>query len=414
MGIQEIKRIFSVGNTFVMMMTLLTGFFLWDLLSDPLGIQLNVFFRRTEDFMADFFNVQRYIADWDPYHNTINGLGEKCYLPFTYLFLELFNGFFHYSDATLSDCYASSTAMLSCVMFVLLSVMVFYHALNKLVACSTVQKVLIFFSSIMLFAIERGNMIILCAALLCYFLAYKDAASPWKRVFALSCLCIISVIKIYPVVFGLFLLRDKRYRAIAYCIVLSLLMVFLPFLSFKGQFGNISQMIVNLSVFAETYNPSQLFPRFGITPLVVAGTVYLQKTITETMLDTCDLLTMLMCIASVVLFFQEKTVWKQTALLALPLLMYPTNSAFYCGLYMLPVLFLFLRESHSSSIDYIYMLFFCILLNPFQMVINETAVSWMISDMAAIFFWLFLLVDATSRWVSSASFSRCQSSMKML
>jgi hypothetical protein len=147
---------------------------------------------------------------------------------------------------------------------------------------------------------------------------------------------------------------------------------------------------------------------------VVAGTVYLQKTITETMLDTCDLLTMLMCIASVVLFFQEKTVWKQTALLALPLLMYPTNSAFYCGLYMLPVLFLFLRESHSSSIDYIYMLFFCILLNPFQMVINETAVSWMISDMAAIFFWLFLLVDATSRWVSSTSFSRCQSSMKML
>jgi len=132
------------------------------------------------------------------------------------------------------------------------------------------------------------------------------------------------------------------------------------------------------------------------------------------MLDTCDLLTMLMCIASVVLFFQEKTVWKQTALLALPLLMYPTNSAFYCGLYMLPVLFLFLRESHSSSIDYIYMLFFCILLNPFQMVINETAVSWMISDMAAIFFWLFLLVDATSRWVSSTSFSRCQSSMKML
>ena len=414
MGIQEIKRIFSVGNTFVMMMTLLTGFFLWDLLSDPMGIQLNVFFRRTEDFMADFFNVQRYIADWDPYHNTINGLGEKCYLPFTYLFLELFNGFFHYSDATLSDCYASSTAMLSCVMFVLLSVMVFYHALNKLVACSTVQKVLIFFSSIMLFAIERGNMIILCAALLCYFLAYKDAASPWKRVFALSCLCIISVIKIYPVVFGLFLLRDKRYRAIAYCIVLSLLMVFLPFLFFKGQFDNISQLLTNLSVFAETYNPGQLFPRFGIIPMVATISIFLQSTLTENISNICALLTMLMCLASILLFFFEKTPWKQTSLLALPLLMYPTNSAFYCGLYMLPVLFLFLRDSHSSSIDYIYMLSFCILLNPFQIVIGETTVSWMLSNIAVIFFWLLLLVDTGNQCIRSTFFSRYQSSMNKL
>ena len=94
--------------------------------------------------------------------------------------------------------------------------------------------------------------------------------------------------------------------------------------------------------------------------------------------------------------------------------MYPTNSAFYCGLYMLPVLFLFLRDSHSSSIDYIYMLSFCILLNPFQIVIGETTVSWMLSNIAVIFFWLLLLVDTGNQCIRSTFFSRYQSSMNKL
>ena len=395
MGIQDIKCINNI-KLFYGIMAILIGLFLCLLFSNPMGTQLNVFFLRTGDFMADFFNVQIYIADWDPYHNYVNGLGEKCYLPFTYLFLELFNGFQEYSGMTLQGCYSSSTSMVSCFLFVILSILVLFHAFGCLARTSVGLKTIIFFSSIMLFSIERGNIIIICAALLCYYLAFVDSPDKRKRFFALICLCIISVIKIYPVIFGLYLLKGRRYKDILFCFIISILLVFVPFLFFKGQLDNINQLLENLSVFKDSYSPYRLFPRFGLTPFVVwiCG-------IQNVALASCDLLIFfteicviaLSCV-SLVLFFYEKIVWKEIAFLSLPLIMYPTNSAYYCGLYLLPSLLLFLKEINGGKMNYVYLFLFCILLNPVQIVIDDTAISWMISNIAVIIIWMLLIAES--------------------
>lgn len=55
--------------------------------------QLDIFFGRFGDFLADFTNVVGYSAQLSPYTNTIyTGLGEKAYPPLTYSVLYLFQG----------------------------------------------------------------------------------------------------------------------------------------------------------------------------------------------------------------------------------------------------------------------------------------------------------------------------------
>ena len=368
--------------------------FVSGLIINPMGNQLYVFFDKTDNFLADFFNVQLYIADWDPYHNTINGLGEKCYLPFTYLFLELFNGFYHYSGASLLDCYASSTAMISCILFMIVSLFLFYHSVTCLVEIPSKLKFVLLFSSVILFSFERGNIIVLCAALICYYLAYKDSRNNGLRFFSLLCLCIVSVVKIYPAILGLYLLKDKRYKDIAICVLVSLILIFAPFLFFKGGFTNIGQMFDNFSVFFKSYSAYNIFPRFGLSHLIAWGLMglHIDKNVSNVILLIPHSLMYFLCIISFVMFFYEKKDWKQLALVVLPIIMLPTNSAFYCGLYFIPVILMFLNNSEKRKMDFFYMLLICIFLSPFQFpVIKGITISQQLSNVALLTIWFFLL-----------------------
>lgn len=401
MGVMKTKSIY-LGNCLCNITLILSVFFLIGLMLDPLGAQLNVFFAKTDNFMADFFNVQIYIAGWDPYHNPINGSGEKAYLPFTYLILELFNGFFNYSSANLSDCYCSSTAMMSCILFTLISVFLLYHSMNCIQTIPSKVKFVILFSSVMLFSIERGNIIIFCAALICYFLAFKNSEDNKLRLFSLLCLCVVSVIKIYPAVLGLYLLAEKRYKDILRCIAISIFLIFTPFFFFKGQLENIPQLYENVISNTDSYSPYQLFPRFGLVHLFAwpLKGLHVDTNLSDLILIAPKLVMCLACVLSFVMFYYEKNSWKKIALVSLPLIMFPTNSAFYCGLYFIPVILFFLYHNEGRKIDYIYMLLICVFLNPFQLlVVKGISISQNLSNIALLTTWLILLYECLSCFI---------------
>lgn len=401
MGIQEITNK-KINSWFYGIMFVLILLFISELIICPLGTQLNVFFAKTDNLLADFFNVQIYIADWDPYHNTVNGLGEKCYLPFTYLFLELFNGVFNYSGASLHDCYTSFTAMMSCLLFMIVSLFLFFHSMTCLTEIPSKLKFVLLLSSVILFSFERGNIIILCAALICYFLAYKDSECSWLRLFSLVCLCIVSIIKVFPVIFGLYLLKEKRFKDISFCVVVSLFLAFVPFLFFKGGLGNISQMFENYSVFSESYSAYSIFPRFGLTHLVAWGLLgmHIDRSVSDIILSIPKIIVYLACLLSLFFFFYEKEVWKRVAFISLPVIMLPTNSGFYCGLYFIPVVILFLYNNEKRRLDFLYMLLICLFLSPFQLsVVNKINISQLLSNVALLILWLLLLIDVSSVYI---------------
>ena len=74
--------------------------------------------------------------------------------------------------------------------------------------------------------------------------------------------------------------------------------------------------------------------------------------------------------------------------------MFPTASHFYCGLYLIPVLLLFLKENCNRKIDYLYVLLFVISFSPLQIVIKHMSISGHMSCMAALVMWLILILDA--------------------
>lgn len=388
----------NLYTVFTTVMTVVIVVFFCLLFINPTGTQLNVFFLKTNDFFADFFNPMIYVADNDVYHNTLNGLHHKIYFPLTYMMFSLFSGFMDYSGLTLQDTYSSHPAMVSCLLFTVFSVFLFIHSLGRLVRLDAKLIAIILCSSVFLFTVERGNPIFIAAALAVYFLAYKDSESRRTRILALTALCVAVVLKGYPVVLGLYLLRDRQFKAIGYCIVVTLLLAFLPFLYFKGGFDNIPQFISNVQEHNRLFDHA-IYPRFGLTVfnsclidgLHAYGEEYRSLGFTLT-----RGIVVLMALASMVLFFFQRTPWKRIMLLMAIVVYVPSDNGFYCGIYFLPALLLFLRDEVPSKRNYVYLALFILLLNPIQVTSGGHALTWLISNAAIFVMWAMLISETLS------------------
>lgn len=392
----------KVNILFSRIMLISVCIFLIFLFINPQGSQLNVFFAKTNDLLADFFNCQLYIADNNPYFNEINGPGEKVFLPLSYLILGLFNGFADYSTMSLADCYSNHPAVMSAILFMLISIGLFFHALSCFLKENKAHSMLVVaLSSVFLFTIERGTLTLLVSALILYFLSYKDSQKREKRFFSLLCLCVASVVKVYPVLFGLYLLKEKRYRAISFCIVMGLILTFLPFLCFENGFANVPKLISNLQVNTDSYSPASLFPRYGL-----ASTLYPFIKILKFSEGSIDIMfwgaricTIVLSVFSIILFLLRETSWKGLALITFTLIMFPTNSALYCGMYAIPLIFSFLGKDKMEKGDYLYMIGMCTILIPIQIVLRDISVFYLISNLSIIIMWLSIIVTESKQLI---------------
>ena len=386
---------------FYALMGVLITLFLVLLLRNPLGAQLNVFFAKTNNLFADFFNVMIYIAEKDVYFNPVNGPQEKIYFPLAYMFMRLFSGFADYSHLRLGQVYSVTPAMVSFLLFTLGSIFLFFHSLNKVSKLNTRMALVLCLSSVFLYTIERGNLILIAAACAFFFIAYKDSQKQWQRYLALLLLCVSVVLKGYPVVLGLYLLQDKRWNDIAFCTITCLLLAFLPFLYFEHGIDNIPQFFNNVRVSNEAYSVA-IFPRYGLIVYVVK--LFSRLMMTETALyHVCILIAKgivyLLSLLSVLLFFKQDTPWKKLLMISFIIAWFHDNNSFYCGVFFIPSLVLFLNQMRFDKRDFLYMVLFCLFLNPVQILFDGRTISWMISCMSMLAMWVLLLQESACVWM---------------
>lgn len=387
------------------MIALIALFFLLFAIN-PHGWQLSVFFAKTGNLLADYFNVMRYIADNDPYFCEINGPGEHCYLPLAYLMLRPFCLFFDFSSASLPDCYHSIPAMLSCLFFTVISLAMFVHSAKLFIGKNNKWILpILMLSSIFLFSIERGNLMLVVISLIFYFLRFKDSEDSRLRYFAIVCLCVASTLKVYPCILGIYLLRNRQFKDIAICIVLTLSLVFIPFVCFEHGFQNLPRLFENLSTFSESYSSDKLFPRFGIasTAFPFMKLLKFDDYVVNTIFSFANIITWLLTITSLGLFLKCKSCWKSLALVVFPLIMVPTNSAFYCGLYLFPVIILFLNKEIMEKRDMLYMILFCIMISPIQVVAKGMPVMYLVANICLVIMWLSIIITETKIIINSRS-----------
>ena len=406
----EIKK---RNRVFVLVMVPLICLFLYFLFFPSIGFlsaQENVLLKKGDWLLSDFFYTLLNIKDGDPYGN------KEIYMPLCYLILYPFSLIGDYSPydpndihASLQNCWNNPQGIVSYMYLLLIMSLLFWHSLqkvNKNRNLSNLTLVSLFFSCIFIFSIERGNLIILSAACVNYFLAYYQDEDKKKNRFALVALCIATILKIYPFFLGLLLLKERRYKDICFCIAVGIPLVILPYLAFKNGLSNIPIHMANIAL-NNDYVADKSYHMWGFDNITkmfcyyfgmpkVASALHLSIVSQETQilwLTISRIVTIILSIASVLLALVKNVpAWKSVALLTCVLILLPANSGFYCGLYFMAA---FCVMIGGQKMNILYILLSCIIFNPLQItVLGDFSISCILSNLAMVSLWLLLLFSS--------------------
>jgi hypothetical protein len=400
----------KINLVFNVLMFILISLFLVSFFYDPEGLQKNIFFYKCKNLFGDFFLNLIYTSEKNPYFNTTGGFGEKTYLPLSYLIYYFFVKFDDFSSMDLEHATRSNGGILGIVIFTIISIIFLFHSISKLNRngeFKIAQTIIILFSGITLFSIERGNLILIAVSFVVYFLAYYESNSKNERFFSLFSLCIAVVLKGYPVIFGLLLLKKSQYKSIIFCIFFTLIISILPFFFFKNNLNNIPQFLNNFITNGDSYNYKQFFPRFGFPHLVFLISKYLKlnNNTIDFLITISKYLMYAVTVFTIYIFFKEKDKWKSISFLTIILIQIPINSALYTGLYFLPVIILFFKSYKNASIlNYIYVFLFILFLNPFQIPFKfptdksyQLTINSFVSNISILILWTSLLITSINK-----------------
>lgn len=378
---------------FIIVMFFLGGITLWLFLQDPYGSQRTLFFPDQDDYFMDFFNTLHYVADRNPYVDGYGGLVNRNYLPLGYMILYPFSQVDDFANMLPKDLRIWQGPMIACFVFLLLSLGSFFYLMYEGKKGRRVERLFTTLacalSGIILYNIDRANTVILSATALLFFLLFYKDEKPVYRHLAYMALAIAGALKVYPALFGVLLLYEKRIKDAAYAILYGLTFVFLPFLFFQGGFSNISSLFYNVSLNSAKY--------YGGTFSVISNTIFEAREYYHIGFMVGNIVLILVLL----LGWAQKRSWKQILLLTCGLVLTPVHSGYYCGLYLfIPFLF-FINEKDHKITDLLYLVFFILILNPLQYsfflpessLLVEKIDNYMVSNMAVIFIYILLILE---------------------
>ena len=103
----------------------------------------------------------------------------------------------------------------------------------------------------MVYLIERANYLLFALLFVLVFFLYEKDESAFKRELSYLSLAAAVGFKLYPAVFALLLLKEKRFFAFLRVALYGVALTVLPFCFFEGGLGNIAYFLENLKKFSE-------------------------------------------------------------------------------------------------------------------------------------------------------------------
>lgn len=246
----------------VMLLLCVFQAFCW-LLGLPVGEKLGnivsfrrLFFRNGADCFMDFFNSARDAAQ-----------GAGAYTERGIIYPPLANFYYFIVGRLLPDAYLNTSfadRLLAQESFYMMSVAVLFQVLPALLSLyffrvllcgrsartKNALSLVFLLSYAFLYLFERGNILLFAFAFLLAFAAYRDSPSRVKRELSLLALAAAAALKLYPALFGLFLLRERRFREIGRTVLYFLLLSVLPSFFFGGPRLVFGALLHNLFSFA--------------------------------------------------------------------------------------------------------------------------------------------------------------------
>lgn len=343
-----------------------------------------LFFGDSGDVFMDFFNVNAFVENMDPY------IGEgSSYPPFVLILAKLFNYLAFYENGGRA-ARASFAGVLSLILFFFLFFVPVYFLMRKVFrergfsdAVMRLTFVAFLFTAPFLYAVTRANYIFFSLLFsIIFFVYYKDDRN-WVRELAYVSLAVSVGIKLYPAVFALILVKERRWgdflRVVLYCVCL----VVLPFFAFEGGFvANVKSFIYNLNQFSThpylfyDYGYGGLFTNFysyGVSVQNFVRIVYCKIT-GVSMLDVGNAVNMagvgLMFAVVALLVFSAMVTdckWKHVCAMSLVQIVFPDPSYIYSMIFLFIPIVMFIVDKNKKGSDFVYLILFVLMLSPVQL-----------------------------------------------
>lgn len=222
-------------------------------------------YRGSSDFdwllgiFSDFVVIMNFSLEESPYI-----VGDSSYppfaiamlYPFAYLCKDIFSRF-EYSQLTADELTAEVIRFpefwVSIILFFVICSSLIVFLLSKLYSLrgkDTLKLgVIVIMSAPFIYAIMRGNTIYFALIFSILFLWLRKSKNPIAREISYISLAFAGAIKIYPLFFGVFLLKDKKIFASLRVAIYSVLIFVMSFFMFRDNFEHLSPFVNNLGGF---------------------------------------------------------------------------------------------------------------------------------------------------------------------
>ncbi|MBN1470797.1 MAG: DUF2029 domain-containing protein [Syntrophaceae bacterium] len=305
-------------------------------------------FRPSDKFM-DFFNMLVSPYRDGKFHNVQFPFGQRLAQSFTIfppnigltVFFTIFFSFFLYVN---------------------------YSNLKTSIKEQTIKNVFVFsfLTYPFLFVVDRANIEIFVFIFLYLFIYFYRKQQTLISIVFLA--CAISM-KIFPGVFVILLLSDRKYKEAVYACFLVLLISVIGYFSYDGNMvENIRAHMITLNFYSIAYsigNEGLYFGNslWGPVKLMIIGSGIKCSPALATKVYSISVM-ILFAFISVYIIFKEKIFWKKIALLVFSMNLFPFVSGDYKLIHIFLPLFLFINNENKDRFDWLYAVLFGLLLIP--------------------------------------------------
>lgn len=326
----------------------------------------HIFFRDTLDTGMDFFHSIEYVKGREPYAkwSTLYPPLANLFFYILYIFIPNEQSSKWASDfessvmtrGTSQDLRSQQAPMILFLLYVMITVLILYKFVYKFFEkCkyANILSICFIFNLGILWAYERGNVIVISLILSMYFVINRNSPNKVKSEFALVCLALSAGLKIYPALLGILLIYDKKYKKAIRTIIYGVLSFILPCFMFKEGLGCIPLFIRVLTshtgVQELKFNGFSMDRIMSLLTIIISNTFKIQ--INEVVLTSVfSKLNIIMCIFLLIIgFFLEKE-WQRTLVVCLTMIVYSAQAIYVIAYILLPLL-LYIKEEKEIGID---------------------------------------------------------------
>lgn len=318
-------------------------------------------------YFADFFDhVRRFYLGLDNVY--LEGM-HACFPPLAYMLYGLTASVIYRQNINNPDAVSTNGAgMLVLCMFTAMLAAGFVFASFRLyqeqnMAAKKCLIGLLLISYPFWLAIERGNMSMVVLIVLLYAMALMDSEKGWERELALILIAIAAGLKLYPAVFGVLYLAEKRYREAVRLVLYGLFFFFAPFLFFQGTIG-LKLFLHNISAVNSGVTGVSIAGITGRIGVVLGLDLSLAHSIGKVISGMYFAVVLILC------FIRGKS-WKTITFLSSLMIVFVAASGTYCLIYCVIPFFIYLNEmgkkERYEKIDYVYAVLFALVFTAYPL-----------------------------------------------